>query len=168
MPGCSSPAAVDPSLAERVAAANEELEAERLAWAHDFDDDDVFSFVRMLGGQWTALHKGVAADGVGGFACAGAAAEWCALCAFPCQMSFMYRKWTKDVAHQFAWEYVWRAQYFFMLWLHSDDDAFGYRAVDVASYVECAEWADSVHGLAAGTAAAQRAAEIRATCPPLG
>jgi hypothetical protein len=67
-----------PLAEERIIVIAEELEAIRHEWRFE-DQDDMFFYTKILGGLWTAAHVGVVADGVGGYARAGLASDWCRL-----------------------------------------------------------------------------------------
>ena len=97
-------------------------------------------YVRILGGAWTLAHTGEIADGCSYFARAGTAQLWCRVFAFPRQRGFHYRKYGREGPHILCNEIARRAQFFYDLWLGSDDADFSYTAELRASYEEGAEF----------------------------
>ena len=55
----------------------EELEQARLEWESAPEDTPVYFRVVVLGGKWTAAHKGRAADAISGQASGKDAEKWC-------------------------------------------------------------------------------------------
>jgi len=102
--------------------------------------EDLFFFTRIIGGQWTAAHRGVVADAVAGFARGGAPKEWCNKFKWPKQHANCYSLYGIEGANHLASEYVRRSHYYFQLWLESDDQHFSYEQHHIDGYEENLEF----------------------------
>ena len=128
---------------------DEELE-EELGNIYDELNDDheeyEHFYTKPLGGRWTSVNKGVAADRYLGTARSGFPKQWCAFFKFPSQKSFAFNRYGRPESAYLAREYCRRGEYFFMLYLELGvplQDC-RYSVADLQSYDEGLEWLDFV------------------------
>jgi hypothetical protein len=123
-----------------------ELILERLAQVRaeheeDAGEDDGFQ-LKILGGKWTAQHVGTVADRVAANASGQVAKDWCTIFGWPKSTSFSFNRYSEAGAVQLAREVVRRGNYFYKLWLHSEEEDPQYTVAQHAGYVEDLEWLD--------------------------
>jgi hypothetical protein len=117
----------------------EQLAAFRADNAVDFAED-VFFFTRILGGRWTVEHRGVLADGIGGYARGGIPREWCDIYSWPKQHANYYGRYGLAGATLLASEYMRRSHYFIVLWLECEEEVFRYEQHHIDGYNESLEF----------------------------
>lgn len=83
----------------------------RAMWEADAESEQWF-YHRVLGGQWTAAHVGVAAGGIGGFARTGMVKRWCVLFSWPRQFSCAFAAYGHDDSNRIVREWIRRSAYF--------------------------------------------------------
>ena len=122
------------------------LEALRREW-RDIHEDEMFFYHRVLGGTWTAKHKGVVADHVAAFCRAGVPRQWCDWLGWPATMSFAYSKYGVVDSHAPARECCCRSDYFDSPWIaEPENDFFAYTTEALGSYEEAEEWVEFLLG----------------------
>ncbi len=96
---------------------DEDVDGELQRIREDFAIDDLVAlgfYVRVLGGRWTALHRGVVADGVSALARSGLPKDFCEICNVPKQSSFYLSKFGEEGARMMASEVARRGDCFFL------------------------------------------------------
>jgi len=134
--------------------------------AADLEETYMGFYTHILGGAWTAKHKQVCADAVVGRARGGVPSRWCRLFQWPKQMAAYYSKYGQVEAHELAREWCRRAQWFYSLWLRSEQEAdFIYRQEDLQSCPERRHWLDFMAALPPGSVVMRKAEEIHGLVP---
>lgn len=135
---------------------------DELAWD---ESDDTYFFLHILGGRWTHTHKGVHADGAGGYARQGMVTSWCKRYGWPRQASFMFNKYGREGAVQLSKEYCRRSHFYFMLFVQSGTDDFAFTPEALQSYQEGSEWLDWLCSLGNEDPGFKRGLAMRAMAP---
>ena len=112
--GPAAPGVPAERLPEDVAAAVAQELADIRAELAGVEVDVCYFNTRVLGGQWTAANRGVAADAIGAFARGAEATTWCIATLWPRQRSFYFTKYSMFGARQLAEEVCRRGSYFFL------------------------------------------------------
>ena len=122
------------------------------------------------GGEWALANRGVAADSVGGFARAGLPAHWCAQYGRPRQQTFAFRRYGHAAAKAMAREFIRRATFFFLMWVHAEDpEHFVFDAESVVAYAPPAAWVDFLAALQEDAQwARRRALQVARLHPRIG
>ena len=109
--------------------------------------DATFFYQRVLGGKWTAAHRGVIADGIAGYCRAGACRAWCTTFQFPKQLACYYNRYGRESCEMLTKEFCLRGDHFFGIWLAESggEDGFLYTDAQLASYVEDLPWTSPHH-----------------------
>ena len=117
--GPAAPDVLAERLPEDVAAAVAQELADIRAELLVFEDNDGYFTTRVLGGQWTAANRGVAADAIGAFARGAESATWCTACAWPRQRTFHFSRYSQQGARHLAEEICRRGNYFMNRWVEA-------------------------------------------------
>ena len=166
MPFDEEPVADDADDAEEeeeavVAAAEEEL---RLARAGLGEDTFDYFKVTVLGGHWTRLNLGVAADYVMASNRGGAVLEWCCAVGFPKSRRFSIRLYSLEGAQELAEEFASRGNFFAGQYFEGDA-AFVHTAATNRGYVESIGFLDWAIEQDIHSAAFDAIMKLRATSP---
>ena len=74
----------------------------------------------------------------------------------------------REGAHQLCREWCRRAEYFYQIWLETEEAGFEFNQAHADGYEESVEWLDYMISLPAEDAAFARGMEIRRMAPCLG
>ena len=166
MPFDEEPVADDADDAEEeeeavVAAAEEELRFARAGLGEDTFD---YFKVTVLGGEWTRLNLGVAADYVMASNRGGAVSEWCCAVGFPKSRRFSIRLYSLEGAQELAEEFASRGNFF--AWQYFEGDAaFVHTAATNRGYVESIGFLDWAIEQDIHSATFDAIMKLRATSP---
>jgi hypothetical protein len=117
--GPAAPGVPAEMLPEDVAAAVAAELADIRAELAGVEADVCYFSTRVLGGQWTAANRGVAADAVGMFSRGLATQRWCLATEWPRQRSYYFTKYSMLGAKQLAEEICRRGNYFMSCWVNA-------------------------------------------------
>ena len=123
-------------------------------------------FTRILGGDRTREHKNKEADSIGAFA-RKRAKVWCEFFGFPKQRVFTFNLYGERGSVELATEVCRRGEFWFSLWLRSDDLNFVYTQDDIDAYADNLEFLDFLAEVALDHPVFDEAMAIRREMHPL-
>ena len=134
-------------IADMTAAVASDLLTIREEWRVDADDlPDTHFQVRILGGTWTKVNKGVAADTVGGWARSALSKQFCRRCEWPKQRTYAFARYGHLGANHLAREFCRLSQFVLELWV-AGGAAFMFEEEQFRAYAASASfvlWAESL------------------------